>query len=73
MKYLATTRVEVPVYRERAVFRSRPVQVLAYKRLVIEVDIQALFRDDPVGLEKYQERRLGIERRLDKVIKRKQR
>jgi hypothetical protein len=42
-----------------------------YSIQVPEVDIQELFRHDPVGLEKYQERRLGIEQRLDKVIRRK--
>ena len=70
MKDIPTIDVMVPVCRLRTRVRAPPVSVIDYVRVVPEINIKALFRYDPVGLEKYQERRRGIEQRLDKVIRR---
>jgi hypothetical protein len=72
MKDIPTIDVMVPVCRLRTRVRAPSVSVIDYvrDRVVPEINIKALFRYDPVGLEKYQERRRGIEQRLDKVIRR---
>lgn len=70
MNDVPTKESKVPQYRFLFDYRGYATERLTGHRTAVVVDIQELFRDDLVGLEKYQERLRGIERRLDKVIRR---